>query len=438
MLGAEKGFDEFFKHIQLYPAGVLIGKGAALGYTFSMRSPVCAALLLVPFFCACSGGEIRSIDREDLFTLDIGQLEDQIALYNLEGDSRIKRTDFTMRDGLFYISDGNGEKIVRYNSYGDLLFMIYNEETNPPPLSLRTNIEDSARVTRWAFSYPLRTPGAIAVDSRKHIFVEDSLPYDRHSVDVESKALLDSIILHFDAEGRFIEYLGQEGIGGSPFPRIVGLYASARDELAVVCRLPTGWNIYWYDSSGTLLFLLPLKNTAVPVPPDWPPVSVSVDAVIPSPDSRRLYLKVDYYRDTFDESTNTRTGAEPDSSFLWTMNVEDGTWVGKLELPFFEYTFTEDGRSVNLRLLYSMLGVIRGGGVFLYFPLETGYSLLFLDANAGSGGEPRRGFIQVTNEELQFNAFDLSAEGILSALLVDNWEVKLVWWRTDKFLEELR
>ena len=393
-----------------------------------------SGVVLGILFLACSRGEMRSIDREDLFRLDIGQLEDQIALYNLEGDSRIKRTDFTMRDGLFYISDGNGGKVVRYNSYGDLLFMIYNEENNPPPLSLRTNIEDSARVTRWAFPYPLRTPGEIAVDSRKHIYVEDTLPYDRHSVDVESKALLDGIILHFDAEGRFVEYIGQEGIGGSPFPRITGLYTSARDELVVVCRLPMGWNIYWYDSAGTLLFLLPLKNSAVPVPPDWPGVSVSVDAIIPAPDLRRLYLKVDYYRDTFDESTNTRTGNEPDGSLLWIMHVEDGTWGGRIDLPFFEYVFQEDGRRVNARLLYSMLGVIRDGGVFLYFPLETGYSLLFLDTGAGSGGEPRRGFIQVNNDELQFTAFDLSAGGILSALLVDNWEVKLVWWRTDKFL----
>jgi hypothetical protein len=393
-------------------------------------------MLPVLLLSACSRGEVASIDREDLFTLDIGRMEDQIALYNLEGDNSIRQTDFTMRDGLFYISDSNGEKIVRYNSYGDLLFMIYNEETNPPPLSLRTNIEDSARVTRWAFSYPLRIPGEVAVDSRKHIYIEDNLPYDRHNVDSESKALLDSIILHFDADGRFIEYLGQEGIGGSPFPRIIGLYTSVRDELAVVCRLPTGWNIYWYDSTGILLYLVQLKNTAVPVPPDWPEVSSSVDAIFPSPDSRRLYLKIDYYRDTFDESTNTRTGNEPDSSFLWIMNVEDGTYTGSVKLPFFEYTFEEDGRRVNARLLYSMLGVIRHGGVFLYFPLETGYSLLFLDT--GAGGEPRRGFIRVNTEELQFNTFDLSAEGILSALLVDNWEVKVVWWRTDKFLGDAR
>jgi hypothetical protein len=385
---------------------------------------------------ACSRGEVTSIARENLFALDIGRMEDQIALYNLEGDNGIRQTDFTMRDGLFYISDGSGEKITRYNSYGDLLFMVYNEETNPQPLTLKTNIEDSSKVTRWAFSYPLRQPGEIAVDSRKHIYAEDALPYDRHSVDVESKALLDSIILHFDADGRFIEYLGQEGIGGSPFPRITGLYTSARDELAVVCRLPTGWNIYWYDSAGTLLYLVQLKNAAIPVPPDWPEVSPSVDAVMVSPDSRRLFLKVDYYRDTFDESTNTRTGNEPDSSVLWIMNVEDGSYPGRMEVPFFEYSFTENGHTVNSRTLYSMLGVIKNGGVFLYFPVETGYAILFLNTNPGSGGEQRRGFIQVDNDELQVNAFDLSAEGILSARRVNNWQARLVWWRTDKFLGE--
>jgi hypothetical protein len=399
-----------------------------------MRFLAVLFIMSVSLLSACFRGNIRSIDREDLFALDIGQMEDQIALYNLEGDHSVRRTDFAMRDGLFYIADGTGGKIARYNSYGDLLFMIYNEEINPPPLTLKTNVEDSAMVTRWAFSYPLRKPGEIAVDSRKHIYVEDSLPYDRHSVDVESKAVLDSVILHFDADGRFIEYLGQEGIGGSPFSRIVGLYTSIRDELAVVCRLSTGWNIYWFDSSQGLPYMVQLKNEVIPVPPDWPSVFPSVDAIIPSPDSRQLYLKVDYYLDTFDESTNTRTGNEPVGSFLWIMNVEDGSYAASLELPFFEYAADDNGHPSNLRLLYSLLGVVRNGGVFLYFPVETGYSLLFLDTNAGSGSGQRRGFIQVNNDELQFNIFDLSAEGILSAMLADKWQVKLVWWRTDKFL----
>jgi hypothetical protein len=360
-------------------------------------------------------------------------MEDQIALYDLQGGGGARRVDFAMRDGLFYISDGNSGKITRYNSYGDLLFMIYSEETNPEPITLKTNIEDSSQVTRWAFSYPLRMPGEIVVDSRKHIYVEDSLPYERHSYDAENKAILDSIILHFDPDGRFIEYLGQEGIGGSPFPRIVGLYTSLRDELVVVCRVSSGWNVYWYNDSGRLLNLVRLKNSAVPVPPDWPQVFSSVDSIMAAPDGRELFIKVDYYRDTFDESTNTRTGTEPDSSVIWVFNVRDESYIHSAEVPFFESSFSEQGRTVNFRMLYSMLGVIRNRQVFLYFPIEDGYSVLFLDTNSL---EQRRGFIKVENSELRFNDFHLSAEGILSALLVDEWQVKLVWWRTDKFIGE--
>jgi hypothetical protein len=118
------------------------------------------------------------------------------------------------------------------------------------------------------------------------------------------------------------------------------------------------------------------------------------------------------------------------------MNVEDGSYMGRMEVPFFDYAFTENGHTSNSRTLYTMLGVVKNGGVFFYFPVESGYSILFLNTNAGAGGDQRRGIIQVDSGELQFNTFDLSAEGILSALLVNNWEARLVWWRTDKFSGE--
>jgi hypothetical protein len=436
--------------------------------------------LLVMFTGACSREGLSSIAREDLFSLEIGRLEDQLALYSLEGDRGISRVGLTMREGLFYISDGNGDKIVNYNSYGDLLFMVYNDESNPAPLSLRTGREENAAVTRWAFRYPLRDPGRIAVDSRKHIYVEDRLPDDRYGYDVESKALLDSIVLHFDQDGRFVDYLGQGGRGGSPFSRIAGLYTSMRDELVVVCRQATGWTAYWYASNGEVFSVLQLKNNAIPVPADWPAVSCSVDAIMAAPDSRELYVKVDYYRDIYDDSTNTRTGTEPDSSLIWVIDMKTGAYVDCLEVPFLEQTAVINGRRETLRMLYSMMGLVRGGQVFLSFPVDEGYSLLILrregrgeagsadgravqgsGAYQGSGGsgesreseapqgndsplerpmtpsvslEQQRALIQVDREELYLNSFDLSAEGILSALLVSDYEAKIVWWRTDKIL----
>jgi hypothetical protein len=81
-----------------------------------------------------------------------------------------------------------------------------------------------------------------------------------------------------------------------------------------------------------------------------------------------------------------------------------------------------------------MLGVIRNGRVFLFFPVEGGYSILILAADSR---EQRRGFIQVDDEELQYNTFNISEDGILSGLLATNWEAKLVWWRTDRLAGEL-
>ena len=388
-------------------------------------------LIFIFIFISCKADNSGAIDREELFSLEIGPMEDQIALYKLDGNRGIRKTGFTMRDGLFYISDGNSGKIVRYNSYGNLLFMIYNDETNPPPHNLRTNITDTEQVTRWAYTHPLEEPGWIAVDSRRHIYVEDRLPYNEHRSDPETGALLDGIILHFDRDGRFINFLGREGIGGSPFPRIVGLSTSIRDELAVICRLPDGWNIFWFTSSGMLSHLVKISSNVIPALPDWPEAHAIIDTICASVDSRVLYIKVNYYNDTYDRSTNTRTGSEPIGSCIWILNVEDGSYSDSIEIPLYE--IIENGRPSNIRVFYSLLGVSRSGKTLFYFPVENGYSLLFVDTHTR---EQRRSNIRFSSEEMGYNDFYLSPEGILCAMLADNFNVKMVWWRTDSFMGE--
>jgi hypothetical protein len=424
---------------------------------FFVKSLIVSVLLCL-FLGACSRSGIDSIAREDLFSLEIGRLEDQLALYSLEGDWGVSRVGLAMRDGLFYISDGNGGKLVRYNSYGDLLFMVYNDELNSPPLSLRTDRGEGAAVTRWAFTYPLREPGRITVDSRKHIYVEDRLPADRYYYDAENRALLDSVVLHFDQDGRFVEYLGQEGAGGTPFPRITGLYTTMQDELVVVCRQAAGWKVHWYGSGGRNHVMVDLKNSEIPVPVDWPRVSSSVDAIMAAPDSRELYIKIDYYRDIYDDSTNTRLGTEPDSSLIWVMDIGSSSYVDCLEVPFLEQTALINGRRETLWMLYSMMGVAGEGRVFLSSPVDEGYSLLILRREGGGSVpvpagsddsaafsravtpsanlEQRYGLIKVDPEELYLNSFDLSEDGIISAILVSDYEARLVWWRTDKILTE--
>ena len=239
-------------------------------------------------------------------------------------------------------------------------------------------------------------------------------------------------MLHFNESGRFEKSLGQEGIGGRPFPRIMGIYASRDDEIAVVCLLATGWNIYWFDTSGTLLFLVHLRNDNIPMPTGEELDYASVENVTAAPDGRRLFFKVDYYRNAVDEHNNTTI--VPDSSVIWIMDIETGIYIESIRVPLFEHAVIEDDNKVTQRLPYTMLGVIRNSRVFLSFPVDGGYSLLVLTAGSR---DRRAGFIQVRNDELEYNAFNLSAEGILSGLLATEWEARLVWWRTERLMGEV-
>ena len=111
--------------------------------------------------------------------------------------------------------------------------------------------------------------------------------------------------------------------------------------------------------------------------------------------------------------------------------MEEGVYESFVEVPFFEQRYTEMGRTIIVNLLYSMTGVMREGGILLHFPTEEGYALLRMDSR---GYGQRRGLITINPDELRFNIFHLSSEGILCALLADDWRIKVAWWRLDRFL----
>jgi hypothetical protein len=391
-------------------------------------------LLAVLSLVSCVRKDVPSVDREDLFRLSIGKMEDQVDLFRLEGRSRPKKTRIAMRDGIVYLSDGNGSKIARYTSYGDLLSMIYDPETNPPPLTLKTDFAETDVVTRRALAYPLSEVGEIAVNSRKDVYVEDRLPPERRTFDSERRVMLDEVVLRFDSDGRFIEYLGQEGIGGTPFPMITGLHVTDDDELAVVTRHSLGWNVYWFDDDGNLLYMVLIEREDLPGK-EGRKSKPSLERIVPAVDGRKLYLKIDYYKETVDESTNTRAGIGYDGSLLWTMDVGTGTYESSQEIPTLEGYETDGDKRVESERIYSFLGAARNGKFFFYSPDTGGYALLVLTAGSD---ERKRGFIQVEDDELVFNAFFLSEDGILSALLASEFEAKLVWWRTDRMIGDPR
>ena len=192
-------------------------------------------LILLNFSCS-RNQTISTIKEENLFSLNYGKYENELQLFNLANLGNIN-TKIFMKDGFFFIADDNAKKIIQTTSYGDLLGIIYNPETNPEPSFVRKITNSNAigsstenysqkTITQSAQKHPFNNISNLAVDSEKNIFVVDQITAERQEQDLQSKTILKEVVLRFTNEGNFIDYIGQEGPGGTPFPFIKDIFVT--------------------------------------------------------------------------------------------------------------------------------------------------------------------------------------------------------------------
>jgi hypothetical protein len=214
----------------------------------------CICCVLIIFGCFQQPPE--RLYKETLFSINLGKLEDQIDLFQLKGGLTNVKNDFFMKDGMFYIANTNSSKIMQFTSYGDLLFILYNPDPyiNPQPIILQTDDIEGKVTNRYAARFGLQHIGVIAVDSAHTIYVEDAVPEDQVIEDEENGVVLDSRILRFSRLGVLIDFIGQDGVGGTPFPFIYDIHVSKKDELVVVSKIPGAWIVFWFTKEGRLLY----------------------------------------------------------------------------------------------------------------------------------------------------------------------------------------
>lgn len=391
---------------------------------------VSAAMALILALAACSGRneKIPSVKREALFSLGYGTLEDQLDLFRVEGMAPPAKTRISMRDGIFYVSNGNGAKVLTLSSFGDLLGMIYNPERNPPPIVL--NQPGGSVTGRAARPYPFLEPGEIAVDSNKHVYVEDRLPPDRRAFDAESNTALEYAVLRFSTDGEFLDFLGQEGVGGTPFPVISGIYITAQDDCVVLCITRTAWLVYWFDARGLVKSTVRIRRDSLPMP-DERNLVPSLEHIYPDPDGDGIYLKVDYYSESIDPATKTRSGIEYDRAFVYRMDSRTAAYTDRYEILPFEPAKTRGQEDAPPRV-WEFLGAARGRNLFFTTTDLEGNT--FVAVYDGAAKVLKRYSIQIDPDELQYTTLYLSPEGILCALMGTRFEARVVWWRFDRIL----
>ncbi|HTX71351.1 MAG TPA: hypothetical protein VMC79_00860 [Rectinemataceae bacterium] len=418
-----------------------------------------AIVLLAALGLSSCSNEQKSVAvrREQLFTLSYGPAEDQLNLFQMDNTASPLKTRIAMREGIFYIANGNSGKVVRYSSFGDVLSMIYNPDKNPEPVLLKvlpskadsggaakasslqhpsTTPTGEPGAGRHAIAYPFRAVGEIAVDSAQRIFVEDRLPLERRVEDKESGAMLDYVVLRFDKDGQFIDYLGQEGIGGTPFPFIVGIYITPTDDCVVVSVTQDSWLVNWFDSRGTMVNGLRLRRDALPMPDKGADLIASLDKILPDPEGRSLLIKIDYYRESVDPATKSPSGIEFASSWIFQMNPRDASYSERWQIPDIERTIKGGANGATVRdvRIPELIGAA-GNAFFLMTGDDAGKT--YLSTFDRTSHLITRYSIDIAPEEQFYNAFTLSKEGILCALLGTRYEARIVWWRFDRIVKGL-
>jgi hypothetical protein len=376
---------------------------------------------------ACERQQPTFLESEALFQLEIGRLEDQLDLVSRDGVMPRAETSIAMHDGMVYVGDGAANKIMEFTSYGDLVRLMYHPEQNPTPVTLgQSENAGESGLTRVATPHQFTQLGHIAVDSRRYVYAEDRLSSERSIYDEELGVQLNRTIVRFDDDGTALDYLGQEGIGGTPFPFIERLQVTLRDELVVITGTTNAKFIYMFTPSGDQIYRVRIGLDRLPIPAEDDDSIAVLDAIVAGVDQYRLYLKISYYRTEVAEDTGEEFGISFEQSRLYWLDLESGRYEGYVELP----RRTVDGGESH----YELVGVARDEQIFLLARQDVGRTRLVIMNDQGR--VLRRRVLNIPEMQLVIRRFHLSQSGVLTALLGFMDRAEVVWWRSDRLLPE--
>ncbi len=398
-----------------------------------MRALAFLSTVIVVAFVSCTKISTPTLPREELFSLGLGNMENQIDLFMVDGRPLNRSNLIYVKGGRIYIVNGNASKIMEFTPFGDLVFLLYNAEVNPQPVILKPVAAGADEPNRRAQGYALADPGVMAVDGEKRLYVEDRVGPLRGRFDESTGTTHYAHVLRFDRDGKLIDYLGQEGAGGTPFPFIDAIRITAHDEPVVVCRVPPArWIVYWFTREGSLLYRVEFDRDYLPAPQDTLPF---LEAIFADYSRRELLLAVSYYREEINASTRTPETWLHVGTRIHRFDIARAEYVGQVDVPDAGMRRERVGAS-ELEIPsppFEFLGNTRNGYLFFLKPEEANaYQLLVLDAR---GREHARRLITVEDKELSFKKLTLSEEGVLAALLGLNDGARVVWWRADRLIE---
>ena len=393
-------------------------------------------LSLISFVLAgCLKSEsIEAINENELFSIPYGNFENQLSVKDLNDVGGI-RYGIYMRDGFFYIVNGEAEKVMELNSYGDLLSLYYNEDSR-----INSILEKSKRnpeSVRYQISYPFGYDGTICADNLKNIYTVCSVPHDRQEQSEDGSTLLSHTVLRIARDGSSIEYLGQQGPGGTPFPFIKNIYTDEKDELIVISTSSDGMIAYWFGTDGFLKYKVPVSASSIPKITSQDEIAdyyVTIDNVIPDYSSYLLYVKVDYYANSIDEESKVQSGINYVQTLLYPLNILESRFEEPVSIPPYEESVVADYSRLTYRIPYDFMGVTKTGWKFFIIKDDDGFTIQMIQ---NENQRILRRHFKTAHNDILFNTMSLSSNGIITALYLEKESARIVWYRTDNLIESI-
>lgn len=409
-----------------------------------MKYILIAICCFVTLFSSCKGNNFKEdLEKNELFSLNYGNYENEINLFDLENANNITTTHF-MKEGMFYILNGEVGKLMKLNSYGDLVGVIYDQKRNPVPTFMSETNEEvqsaldgqSGDATKIAVNYPFNKIGPMTVDNDKNMYIVDYLPVNRFEEDASGESVLKQIVLRFAPDGTFINYLTQDGLEGRPFPNIKSIHTNENNELVVICFNAQQYTAYWFTQEGQLINRFFLDKSMLPTKDiDESIISyVSLETILPDYNNPILYLKVDYYGSTVDESTMVSSGIKFVKSVVYPLNVETNSFEEAITIPPYEIAIKQAYGTEIFLHPYSFLGTAENGCLYFYITNENGIALLVTNKNSKKIIQQQ---ITIPLNNSLYQSFSLSNDGILSAFIAHEEKTDVCWWRTDELLKSI-
>ena len=158
----------------------------------------------------------------------------------------------------------------------------------------------------------------------------------------------------------------------------------------------------------------------------------SLENIVPDYKDRKLYLKVDYFTSYIDESSRVQSGVEYITTLIHPFDVENNLYDFPITVPPYDEPISEGFSKETFEIPYDFLGITDSGWLYFIVSTDDGFSLQMVQSN---GQRILKRKISLDRESCLYYSFNLSREGIISALIVKKEKAYVCWWRIDSLIQ---